>query len=258
MNNIYQPEKRKPRLLDLVSQKIQTLHYSRRTEKTYIGWIKRFILFHGKRHPVKMGEKEINRFLSYLAIKKQVTASTQNQALCAIVFLYRQVLNKDIGLLEGLIRAKRPGRLPVVLTKAEVKQVFRNLTGIKRMIVMIMYGSGLRLMECLRLRIKDIDFLSNQIIIRDGKKNKDRITMLPGVIKVLLKEHLKRVWKIHQLDIKDGFGMFICLMLFHGNILMLQENGIGSMYFLHPNDLETQILVNKVGIISMKQPSRNL
>ncbi len=102
MNNIYQPEKRKPRFPDLVSQKIQTLHYSRRTEKTYIGWIKRFILFHGKRHPVKMGEKEINRFLSYLAIKKQVTASTQNQALCAIVFLYRQVLNKDIGLLEGL------------------------------------------------------------------------------------------------------------------------------------------------------------
>jgi integron integrase len=206
MNNIYQPEKRKPRLLDLVSQKIQTLHYSRRTEKTYIGWIKRFILFHGKRHPVKMGEKEINRFLSYLAIKKQVTASTQNQALCAIVFLYRQVLNKDIGLLEGLIRAKRPGRLPVVLTKAEVKQVFRNLTGIKRMIVMIMYGSGLRLMECLRLRIKDVDFSSNQIIVRDGKGNKDRITMLPGVIKVPLKEHLKRVWKIHQLDIKDGFG----------------------------------------------------
>jgi len=158
MNNIYQPEKRKPRLLDLVSHKIQTLHYSRRTEKTYIGWIKRFILFHGKRHPVKMGEKEINRFLSYLAIKKQVTASTQNQALCAIVFLYRQVLNKDIGLLEGLIGAKRPGRLPVVLTKAEVKQVFLNLTGVKRMIVMIMYGSGLRLMECLRLRIKDIDF----------------------------------------------------------------------------------------------------
>ena len=141
-----------------------------------------------------------------MAIKKQVTASTQNQALCAIVFLYRQVLNKDIGLLEGLIRAKRPVRLPVFLTKAEVKQVFRNLTGVKRMIVMIMYGSGLRLMECLRLRIKDIDFSSNQISVRDGKGNKDRITMLPGVIKVPLKEHLKRVWKIHQLDIKDGFG----------------------------------------------------
>ena len=153
-----------------------------------------------------MGEKEINRFLSYLAIKKQVTASTQNQALCAIVFLYRQVLNKDIGLLEGLIRAKRPGRLPVVLTKAELKQVFRNLTGVKRMIVMIMYGSGLRLMECLRLRIKDIDFLSNQIIIRDGKGNKDRITMLPEVVNAPLMEDLRRVWKIHQLDLKDGLG----------------------------------------------------
>ena len=196
----------KPRLLDLVSQEIQTPHYSRRTEKTYIGWIKRFILFHGKRHPVKMGEKEINRFLSYLAIKKQVTASTQNQALCAIVFLYRQALNKDIGLLEGLIRAKRPGRLPVILTKTEVKQVFRNLTGVKRIIVRIMYDSGLRLMECLRLRIKDIDLLSNQIIIRDGKGNKDRITMLSEVVNAPLKEHLRRVWKIHQLDLKDGFG----------------------------------------------------
>lgn len=206
MYHYSQSGRQKPRLFDRVRQIIQALHYSPRTEKTYIGWIKRFIFFHGKRHPIEMGEKEINEFLSFLTIKKNVTASTQNQALCAIVFLYRHVLNRDIYLLDGLIRAKRPGRLPVVLTKAEVRKVISHLSGIKKMIVMIMYGSGLRLMECLRLRIKEIDLLSNQIIIRDGKGNKDRITMLPEVVNAPLKEHLKRVWKIHQLDIKDGFG----------------------------------------------------
>ena len=206
MYHYSQSGRQKPRLFDRVRQIIQALHYSPRTEKTYIGWIKRFIFFHGKRHPIEMGEKEINEFLSFLAIKKNVTASTQNQALCAIVFLYRHVLNRDIGLLDGLIRAKRPGRLPVVLTKAEVRKIISHLSGIKKMIVMIMYGSGLRLMECLRLRIKDIDLLSNQIIIRDGKGNKDRITMLPEVENAPLKEHLRRVWKIHQLDLKDGFG----------------------------------------------------
>jgi len=149
MYHYSQSGRQKPRLFDRVRQIIQTLHYSPRTEKTYIGWIKRFIFFHGKRHPIEMGEKEINEFLSFLAIKKNVTASTQNQALCAIVFLYRHVLNRDIGLLDGLIRAKRPGRLPVVLTKAEVRKLINHLSGVKKMIVMIMYGSGLRLMECL-------------------------------------------------------------------------------------------------------------
>jgi len=206
MYHYSQSGRQKPRLFDRVRQIIQALHYSPRTEKTYIGWIKRFIFFCGKRHPIEMGEKEINEFLSFLAIKKNVTASTQNQALCAIVFLYRHVLNRDIGLLDGLIRAKRPGRLSIVLTKGEVRKVISHLSGIKKMIVMIMYGSGLRLMECLRLRIKDIDLLSNQIIIRDGKGNKDRITMLPEVVNAPLKEHIRRVWKIHQLDLKDGFG----------------------------------------------------
>ena len=206
MHTVYSSEKRKPKLLDLVRHKIQALHYSPRTEKTYIGWIKQFIFFHGKRHPVDMAEKEINEFLSFLAIKKHVTASTQNQALCAIVFLYRHVLNKDIGLMDGLIRAKRPGRLPVVLSKAEVRKIIRNLSGVKKIIVMIMYGSGLRLMECLRLRVKDIDFSLNQIIVRDGKGNKDRITMLPQVVNISLKEHLKRVRKIHQQDRQDGYG----------------------------------------------------
>jgi len=132
MYHYSQSERQKPRLFDRVRQIIQTLHDSPRTEKTYIGWIKRFIFFHGKRHPIEMGEKEINEFLCFLAIKKNVTASTQNQALCAIVFLYRHVLNRDIGLLDDLIRAKRPGRLPVVLTKAEVRKVICHLSGIKK------------------------------------------------------------------------------------------------------------------------------
>jgi integron integrase len=204
--SISSSRKPKTKLLDQVRHKIQALHYSPRTEETYIGWIKRFIFFHGKRHPIEMGENEINMFLSFLAIKKKVTASTQNQALCALVFLYRQVFNRDIGLIEGLIRAKRPDRLPVVLTKSEVKKIINHLSGVKKIIVLVMYGSGLRLMECLHLRIKDIDFSSNQIIVRDGKGNKDRITMLPKVIQERLKEHLRGVWKIHQLDLKDGFG----------------------------------------------------
>ena len=196
----------KPRLFDLVRQKIQALHYSRSTEKTYIAWIRQYILFHHKRHPSKMGKNEINEFLTYLAVKRKVSASTQNQALCAIVFLYKQILNIDIGLLEGIIRAQRPIRLPVVLSKAEVIAVIKRLEGVTKIVGIILYGSGLRLMECLRLRVKDIDFSSNQIIVRDGKGNKDRITMLPELIKISLNEHLIQVRTIHNLDIKAGFG----------------------------------------------------
>ena len=196
----------KPRLFDLVRQKIQALHYSRSTEKTYIAWIRQYILFHHKRHPSKMGKNEINEFLTYLAVKRKVSASTQNQALCAIVFLYKQILYIDIGLLEGIIRAQRPIRLPVVLSKAEVIAVIKRLEGVTKIVGIILYGSGLRLMECLRLRVKDIDFSSNQIIVRDGKGNKDRITMLPELIKISLNEHLIQVRTIHNLDIKAGFG----------------------------------------------------
>ena len=196
----------KPRLFDLVRQKIQALHYSRSTEKTYIAWIRQYILFHHKRHPSKMGKNEINEFLTYLAVKRKVSASTQNQALCAIVFLYKQILNIDIGLLEGIIRAQRPIRLPVVLSKAEVIAVIKRLEGVTKIVGIILYGSGLRLMECLRLRVKDIDFSSNQIIVRDGKGNKDKITMLPELIKISLNEHLIQVRTIHNLDIKAGFG----------------------------------------------------
>lgn len=195
-----------PCLLEQVRRAIQARHYRRRTEQTYINWIKRFILFNGKCHPSEKGEKEINAFLSHLAVNEHVSASTQNQALCAIVFLYRHILNKDIGLLENLVRARRPKRLPVVLTKQEIKVVLRFLDGDKWLMAMLLYGAGLRLMECLRLRVKDVDFSTNQILVRDGKGNKDRLTILPEVVKEPLNKHLKKVRQLHQRDLQEGFG----------------------------------------------------
>jgi integron integrase len=193
-------------LLNQLRKAIQTRHYSRRTEQTYVNWVKRFITFHSNRHPSEMGEKEINNFLSHLAINEYVSASTQTQALCAVVFLYRHVLNKEIGLMNGLIRAKKQKRLPVVLTKEEVKSVLRFLEDDKWLMAMLMYGAGLRLMECLRLRVKDIDFSTNQIVVRDGKGNKDRLTMLPTTVKKPLIEHLEEVGELHQRDLQEGFG----------------------------------------------------
>ena len=174
-----QPPTGKPRLLDRVRETIRRKHYSIRTEQAYVDWIKRFIFFHHKRHPDEMSEPEIVRFLNYLAVQQKVAASTQNQALSALIFLYREVLNKEIGLLDGLERAKRPARLPVVLTETEVREVLAHLEGRHWLMAALLYGAGLRLMECLRLRVKDVDFTYRQITVRDGKGQKDRITMLP-------------------------------------------------------------------------------
>lgn len=170
----------KPKLLDEVRQAIRTRHYSYRTEKAYVHWIKRFIFFHNKRHPAEMGEAEIGRFLSSLATDSHVSASTQNQALNALLFLYREVLKKDIGYVNGVVRAKRPHRLPVVLTRQEVRSIVGFLDGSEWIMTMLLYGAGLRLMECLQLRVKDIDLTSNQIVVRAGKGDKDRHTMLPA------------------------------------------------------------------------------
>jgi len=196
----------KPKLLEQLSQAMRSRHYSRKTEATYIHWIKRFIFFHHVRHPKDMAEPEINAFLTHLAVKEHVSASTQNQALCAIIFLYKYVLNRKIGDIGEVIRARNPVRLPVVMTKDEVKAVLSNLTGDKWIIVYLMYGAGLRLMECLRLRIQDLDFSKNQIIVRSGKGDKDRITMFPESVKKPLIEHLSKVKKIHESDIANGFG----------------------------------------------------
>lgn len=196
----------KPRLLDQVRQAIRTRHYSYRTEKTYVGWMKRFIFFHNKRHPAEMGEAEIAQFLSSLADDARVSASTQNQALNAILFLYREVLGKEIGYVDGVVRARRPSRLPVVLTRQEVKSILGVLDGTSWLMAALLYGAGLRLMECMRLRVKDVDFGSNQIVVRSGKGNKDRLTMLPTSVKEPLRAHLERVRRQYQQDVESGCG----------------------------------------------------
>lgn len=200
------PVPRKPKLLDQVRETIRRKHYSLRTETTYVDWIKRYIFFHQKRHPVEMGAPEIEQFLNYLAVQKAVAASTQNQALSALVFLYREVLHRDFDWLENLVRAKRPARLPTVLTETEVRAVLAHLDGRNWLMASLLYGAGLRLMECIRLRVKDIDFEYHQITIRDGKGNKDRVTMLPEASINPLKSHLERVKRCHQQDLNAGYG----------------------------------------------------
>ncbi len=199
----------KPRLLDRVRQAMRARHLSPKTEEAYIGWMKRFIFFHGKRHPAEMGEAEIGRFLSSLACDSHVAASTQNQALNALLFLYHKVLEKKIGLIQGVVRAKRSRRLPVVLTKEEVKRVLSCITGTPWVMAMLLYGAGLRVMECCRLRVKDIDFSQNQIVIRTGKGNKDRYTVLPVAVKEPLRRHLQAVKRQHEEDLNRGLGRVV-------------------------------------------------
>ncbi|RKY53585.1 MAG: integron integrase, partial [Candidatus Neomarinimicrobiota bacterium] len=170
---------KQPKLLDQVHLVLSTKHYSLRNEESYVNWIKRFILFHNKRHPKEMGKTEINQFLSHLAVNRNVAASTQNQALCALLFLYKEVLSQDIGDLGDVIRAKKPKRLPIVLTPEEVRLVLNQFSGVSWLMINLLYGSGLRQMECLRLRVQDIDFSYNQIAVHSGKGDKDRLTMLP-------------------------------------------------------------------------------
>ena len=168
-----------PRLLDRVHEAIRRRYYSRRTEEAYMHWIRRFIFFNGKRHPEVLGEAEVTAFLNHLAAERQVAAATQNQALSAILFLYREVLGRELPWLDGMHRPSRPPRLPVVLTRAEVERLLAQLTGTRWLIASLLYGAGLRVMECLRLRVKDVDLSYRQVLARDGKGEKDRVTMLP-------------------------------------------------------------------------------
>jgi integron integrase len=195
----------KPKLLDRLCEALRSRHYSRRTEQTYCLWVKRFIYFHNVRHPAEMGEPEINAFLTHLAVKEKVSASTQNQALSALLFLYRHVIGREVGDLGEVIRARKPTRLPVVMTRDEVKTVLVNLIGDKWLMASLMYGAGLRLMECLRLRVQDIDFSRNEILVRDGKGAKDRVTMLPESLKIPLQEHLKKIKAIYERDLSEGW-----------------------------------------------------
>jgi integron integrase len=200
------PQVRQPKLLDRVRLAIRARHYSYRTEKAYVHWVKRFIFFHNKHHPAEMGEAEIAKFLSSLASDSHVSASTQNQALNALLFLYQDVLERKIGLIEGVVRAKRARRLPVVLTKEEVRRVLRCMTGTPWLMALLLYGAGLRLMECCRLRVRDIDFTKNQIVVRSGKGDKDRYTMLPAATKERFLRHLQDVKRQHEEDLKKGLG----------------------------------------------------
>ncbi|MFO1428904.1 MAG: integron integrase [Candidatus Competibacteraceae bacterium] len=195
-----------PKLLDQVRDLIRLKHYSIRTEQAYLSWIRRFILFHHKRHPKEMGKPEIEAFLTHLAVQENVAASTQNQAMNAILFLYRYVLKQDLDWLEDVTRAKRPARLPVVLTVSDVQAVLARLEGQYWVMASLLYGSGLRLMECLRLRVQDLELTRRELIVRDGKGAKDRITLLPDKLIQPLQTQLERVKALHQQDLQQGFG----------------------------------------------------
>jgi len=194
------------KLLDQVRELIRLKHYSIRTEQTYVSWIKRFILFHGKKHPNDMGKNEIEAFLTHLAKNLNVASSTQNQAFNALLFLYKQVLDQPLDEKINAVRAKKPRRLPTVMTNDEAVKVIDMLSGIHQLMAKLLYGSGLRLMECIRLRVKDVDFEMNQIMVRDGKGQKDRVTVLPERVKRDIKEHLERTRRIYEDDLARGYG----------------------------------------------------
>lgn len=193
-------------MLEVMREEIRKRHYSIRTEEAYLQWVRRYIQFHGRRHPAAMGAPELEAFLTHLAVGRDVAASTQNQALSAILFLYREVLGQKLSWLEGVTRAKKPKRLPVVLTPDEVRQVLSGLEGTLGLMGQLLYGSGLRLMECVRLRVKDLDFARGEILVREAKGNKDRVTMSPRVVHEPLQQHLQRVKLLHEDDVAAGHG----------------------------------------------------
>ena len=195
-----------PRLLEAVRDTIRLKHYSLRTEETYVHWIRRFIHFHGKRHPRELGATEVTAFLNHLVKNRDVAAATQNQALSALLFLYREVLAEPLAWLDGVERAKRPARVPTVLSTAEIAALLSRMTGTKWLMASLLYGAGLRLRECLTLRVKDVDFDYRQIVVREGKGAKDRRTLLPGVVVEPLKAHLLRVKALHEKDLANGYG----------------------------------------------------
>jgi integron integrase len=195
-----------PRLLDLVRDAIRRLHYSYRTEQSYIHWIKRFIYLHGKRHPAEMGAVEVTAFVTHLAKERSVASATQNQALSSLLFLYGHVLAQPLPWMDGIDRAKTPVKVPVVLTREEVRAMLAQLEGTKWLMAGLLYGGGLRLRECLKLRVKDVDFGYKQITVRDGKGSKDRVTMLPAALVEPLRQHLVRVKRLHERDLEEGYG----------------------------------------------------
>ena len=195
-----------PKLLDRLRAEIRLRHYSIRTEEAYADWARRFILFHGKRHPAQMGAEEIRDFLSHLAVERNVSASTQNQAKSALLFLYKEVLGVELPWLDEVISAKKGKRLPVVLTQTEVHRLLGGTSGTTGLVIALLYGTGMRLLEGLRLRVKDVEFTRREIIVREGKGNKDRVTVLPENLILPLKAHLEKVKALHARDLEAGFG----------------------------------------------------
>ena len=199
-------DRSQPKLLDLVRAALRSKHYSRRTEETYVDWITRYVRFHKTQHPRELGSADITAFLSHLAVDRDVAAATQNQARSALLFLYRDVLGITIDAPRNVVAAKMPRRLPTVLTRDEVRAVLAQMSGDSRLMAQLLYGSGLRLMECLRLRVKDLDFAQHQLTIRDGKGMHDRVTMLPDALTAPLQVHLQLVRRTFDEDVEHGYG----------------------------------------------------
>ena len=195
-----------PKLLDLLRQRIRVLHYSIRTEQAYVDWARRFILFHGKRHPRDMGAPEVMAFLTHLAVERNVAASTQNQAKAAILFLYKEVLQQDLPWLDEVVSAKKARRLPVVLTQREVRELLLQLQGTQWLVASLLYGTGMRILEALRLRVKDVEFERRELVVRQGKGNKDRVTVLPENLIAPLREQMERARVLHAKDLDAGLG----------------------------------------------------
>ena len=196
----------KPRLLDQVRTTIRARHYSYRTEETYVQWIRRFIRFHDRRHPAELGSAEVTAFLSHLAVQRGVSASTQNQAKAAILFVYKEILGIDLPWLKEIVQARRPQRLPVVLTEPEVRRMLQSMHGVTGLVASLLYGTGLRLLEALRLRIKDIELARREIVVREGKGGKDRVTVLPESLLLPLRDQIARVRALHDADLASGLG----------------------------------------------------
>lgn len=196
----------RPRLLAQIRAALRVRHYSLRTEQAYVGWVRRFVRYHGMRHPGELDAADVSRFLTDLAGRGRVSASTQNQALSALLFLYRDIIGRDLGWLSGVVRAKRPKRLPTVLTRAEVRDVLAAMHGTHRLMGQLLYGSGLRLLECVQLRVKDVDFSLHQIVVRSGKGSRDRITILPESVVPALAAHLAKVRLMRERDLGAGAG----------------------------------------------------
>ena len=201
-----QPTPRAPKLLERLRVHLRTRHYSLRTEAAYVDWVRRFILFHDKRHPQDMGPAEVEAFLSHLAVDRQVAASTQNQAKSALLYLYKQVLGVELPWLDEVVQAKRPQRLPVVLTPSEVRDVLLHMNGTPALVAQLLYGTGMRLLEALRLRVKDVEFARREIVVREGKGNKDRVTVLPENLIAPLQAQLLKARALHEKDLDAGLG----------------------------------------------------